>query len=59
LPLGLLLLSYGAIAVEAGTAWPWMAFVHESGDKTLLDTLLYYDHAARELPVDIALGVAA
>jgi len=59
LPLGLLLLSYGAIAAEAGTAWPWMAFVHESGDKTLLDTLLYYDHAARELPVDVALGVAA
>lgn len=58
LPLGLLLASYVAICVEARSLWPWLAFVHESGDKTLLDTLLYYDHAARELPVDIVLGVS-
>ncbi len=59
LPFGLLIISYVAICVEAGTAWPWSAFVHESGDKTLLDTFLYYDHAARELPVDIMLAAAA
>lgn len=58
-PFVLLFISYVAICVEAGTAWPWSAFVHESGDKTLLDTVLYYDHAARELPVDIMLAAAA
>ena len=59
LPLGILLISYIAACVEAGTAWPWGALLHESGDKTLLQTLLYYDHAARELPVDLVLAVAA
>lgn len=59
LPLGVLALSYLAACLEAGSAWPWSALLHESGDKTLLDTLLYYDHAARELPVDAALAAAA
>jgi hypothetical protein len=58
LPLGLLAVSYAAVAWSEGTAWPWLRYVHESGDKTLLDTLLYYDHAARELWVDLVLAAA-
>lgn len=58
LPLMLLVLSYGAVAWSEGTPWPWLRYVHESGDKTLLDTLLYYDHAARELWVDLLLAAA-
>jgi len=32
--------------------------VHESGDRTLQQTIFYYEHAAREIPLDIILGVA-
>lgn len=57
-PLLVLLVSYAALCVDTQTLWPWYEIVHESGDKTLLDTLLYYDHAARELPLDLVLGAA-
>lgn len=58
LPAFVLVASYVAVAIDTGHAWAWMQIAHESGDKTLLDTLLYFDHAARELPGDLVLGVA-
>lgn len=50
--------SYGAIAAYTSIPWLWSTIVHESGDRTLGETILYYQHAARELPVDLLLGVA-
>lgn len=58
LPALVLIVAYVAIAVDTGHAWAWLQIAHESGDKTLLDTLLYVDHAARELPLDLVLGIA-
>jgi len=55
---GTLIASYVAIAIYSSTPWLWSVIVHESGDRTLAQTILYYEHAARELPLDIILGVA-
>ena len=35
-----------------------MLIVHEDGRHTLLGTIFYFEHATRELPLDIVLGVA-
>ena len=53
-----LLIAYGAVAVYTHNPWPWHEVVHESGDRTLLGTVLYFEHAARELPLDLLLGAA-
>ena len=58
IPCAVLVVAYGAIAVYTGNPWPWHEVVHESGDRTLLGTILYFEHAARELPLDVLLGVA-
>lgn len=47
-----------AICVRIGSAWPWMQVVHEDGVRTLLETIFYVEHATRELPLDLLLGVA-
>ncbi len=56
LGLSVLMLAYVAICLQVGNPWPWLAPVHEDGVRTLLDTLLYYEHATRELPQDLLLG---
>jgi hypothetical protein len=58
LGVGVVLIAYVAICLHAGNPWPWMMAVHEDGVRTLLDTLLYYEHATRELPQDLLLGAA-
>jgi hypothetical protein len=42
-----------------GSAWPWPAVVHEDGRRTLLDTVLYFEHATRELLPDLVVALAA
>jgi hypothetical protein len=54
--MGSLLTAYVAIGAEYGTAWPWLQVAHESGARTLLETVFYFEHALRELPLDILLG---
>lgn len=56
-PCAVLVVSYVAIAWYTSTPWLWSTIVHESGDRTLGQTILYYQHAARELPVDLILGL--
>jgi hypothetical protein len=56
-PLGLLLLGFVAICIRSRTAWPWDRVVHEDGERTLIETVLYFSHAVRELPADIVLGI--
>ncbi len=53
----LLGLAFLAICLHSGTFWPWTKVVHEDGARTLLGTIFYFEHAARELPLDIFLGV--
>jgi hypothetical protein len=53
-----LIASYIAITVYMANPWPWLELVHESGDRTLIGTIFYFEHAARELPLDLLLGVA-
>jgi hypothetical protein len=54
----LLIGSYVAIAVYSSKFWLWSVIVHESGDRTLLRTVFFYEHAARELPLDVLLGIS-
>ena len=54
----ILLTAFVIICVHTGTAWPWTHVVHEDGRRTLIETILYFDHATRELPLDVILGVA-
>jgi hypothetical protein len=58
LPIAILIASYLAIATYSSTPLLWSVIVHESGDRTLQQTIFYYEHAAREIPLDIILGVA-
>ena len=58
IPCAVLLVAFVAIAVYTNNPWPWQEIVHESGDRTLTGTVLYFEHAARELPLDILLGIA-
>ena len=58
LSIAILIASYVAIATYTSTPWLWDVIVHESGDRTLQQTIFYYEHTARELPLDILLGVA-
>lgn len=53
-----LLAAFVLICVRTGSAWPWNLVVHEDGRRTLVLTILYFEHASRELPLDVLLGVA-
>lgn len=57
-PLVVLLAAYAVIGCDAGSAWPWNQVVHEDGERTLLQTVLYFEHAARELPLDLLMGLS-
>jgi len=58
IPVLALILSYGVIAAHTGNVWPWLELVHESGNRTLIGSVLYFEHASRELLLDVLLGVA-
>ena len=47
-----------AICIHTGTLWPWGVVVHEDGLRTLAETVFYFEHATRELPIDLLLSVA-
>lgn len=50
--------AFAGICLHARTWWPWLVVVHEDGMHTLLGTIFYFEHATRELPLDLLLGVA-
>lgn len=52
-----LVVAYAAICISTASPWPWSQPVHEDGIRTLLGTVFYFEHAARELPLDILLGM--
>lgn len=53
-----LAVSYAVVCQRTGSLWPWTRVVHEDGIRTLLATVLYFEHGARELLLDLVLGVA-
>ncbi|MCL6567049.1 MAG: hypothetical protein K6U09_11590 [Acidobacteriia bacterium] len=57
-PLGTLAGAYAWIGWATGDAWPWQRGVHEDGQRTLLNTVFYFEHALRELPLDAMLAWA-
>ena len=58
LALAVLAVAYLVIAAYTGNPFPWFEVVHESGDRTLLQTVFFFEHTARELPLDLILGAA-
>ena len=54
----MLLGAFVVICFHTGTIWPWTRVVHEDGRHTLIGTILYFEHATRELPLDVILGIA-
>jgi hypothetical protein len=57
-PLTILAAAFLAICVHFHTAWPWHAQVHEDGQRTFFDTVLYFEHALGELPLEVLLSAA-
>ena len=57
-PALVLAVSFIGVCVQAGTPWPWNRVVHEDGHRTLLQTIFYFEHATRELLLDVVLAIA-
>jgi uncharacterized membrane protein HdeD (DUF308 family) len=57
-PAAVLAVSFAGVCKLAGTPWPWNRVVHEDGVRTLLETMFYFEHATRELLLDILLALA-
>jgi hypothetical protein len=55
---GVLAIAWVSVCIQVGSAWPWSLVVHEDGRRTLLQTVLYVEHALGELPLDLVLAVA-
>jgi hypothetical protein len=58
IPLSALAVSYGLLVREFGTWRLWNVKIHESGRWTLGETVFYYNHFLRELPVDTLYAIA-
>ncbi len=56
-PLVILALAYAWMAVDHGALWLWDVKVHESGRYTLRETIFYFDHFLREIPVDVGMSL--
>lgn len=56
-PVAMLVLSYVMICLTLSHPAPFLLPAHEDGVRTLLNTILYFEHATRELPLDILLGL--
>ncbi len=56
-PLAILALAYVWLAVDHGTLWLWGVTVHESGRYTLRETVFYFGHFLREIPVDVGMAL--
>jgi hypothetical protein len=57
-PITLLAAAFVAICVHFRTVWPWHVVIHEDGQRTFLETMLYFEHAVGELPLEVLLSAA-
>lgn len=55
----LVLGAYVWLALDHGTLRLFPAVVHESGDYTLLQTILYFRHVIRELPITLLYAISS
>lgn len=58
-PCALLAISFAVVCAHWGTLAPWNLAVHEDGERTLLNTIFFFEHATREMPGDLLLAMAA
>lgn len=58
-PAAVLAASYAWLAADHGRLWLFPALVHESGRYSFAETLLYFRHFVRELPVTLVYAAAS
>lgn len=58
-PCALLALSLVVVCLHWHTLAPWNLPVHEDGERTLFNTIFFFEHATREMPGDLLLAMAA
>ncbi|MGE0126737.1 MAG: hypothetical protein AB7U82_01435 [Blastocatellales bacterium] len=56
-PLAILAFAYVWLAIDHGAPWLWEVNVHESGRYTLRETIFYFNHFLREIPVDVGMAL--
>jgi len=56
-PSGILVLSYTAVCLQTHSIWPWLHVVHEDMQSTLFQTVFGFEHATREIPMDLVLAL--
>ena len=56
IPVVTLIVAFVVVSLTAGSFAPWWLPVHEDGERSLVATILYFEHADRELPLDLILG---
>jgi hypothetical protein len=59
LPVAALAAAYTLLALEHRTPMLLNVVVHEDGRRTLLETILYFEHFLREVPIEIVIAWAA
>ncbi len=52
-----LAVAYVTMAHNHASWWLWYEVVHEDGIRTFKDTVYFFEHALRELPLDLMLGI--
>jgi hypothetical protein len=57
-PLTIIACAFIAICVHFHSVWPWHIAIHEDGRRTFLETILYFEHALGELPLEVLLSAA-
>lgn len=57
IPMAILTIAYVMISLVNGSFFLWWVPVHEDGERTFFMTVFYFEHGARELPLDLLLGV--
>src|SRR5262245_13312974 len=55
---GVMAAAFIGVSIQARTIWPFPVVVSEDGHRTLLEVIFYFEHATRELPIDLLLAVA-
>ena len=55
--MAILVMAYAWLAVDHRALWLWDVTVHESGRYTLQETVFYFSHFLREIPVDVNMAL--
>ncbi len=59
LPATIVGFAYLCLAIEHGTLWLFPVVVHENGRYSLTETVFYFRHFLREIPIDIIYGLSS